>query len=147
MSGVFAMHLRHAIVVDRPVEAVFDVATTTRHWPDWHPATVRVSGQIDAPARLGDQIVEHVRIAGHEGSGTWTVIVCEPPHRLVLDAPDTGIGHVRISYTLTPHERGTRFVRELSLPPLPTPINAAMDAQSRAGLDALAALLEREIPA
>ena len=72
----FALHLRHAIVVDRPIEAVFDVATTARHWTTWHPATVRVTGQIAAPARFGDQITEHVRIAEHEGSGTWTVVAC-----------------------------------------------------------------------
>jgi hypothetical protein len=47
----FALHLRHEIVVARPIEAVFDVATTARHWTVWHPATVRVDGQIAAPAR------------------------------------------------------------------------------------------------
>jgi uncharacterized protein YndB with AHSA1/START domain len=143
----FASHLRHEIVVNRPLAAVFAVATTTRHWPQWHPATLRVEGAIDAPARLGDRIVEHVRIAGNEGSGTWVVTVCEPPHRLVLDSTDAGIGHVRISYTVTREGDGTRFVRELDLPPLSAPVQAAMDEQSAAGLSALAALLEREIPA
>lgn len=144
---VFATHLRHEIVVPRRVEAVFDVATTVRHWPEWHPATVGVSGNIEKPAQLGDRITEHVRIAGREGSGTWTVTVCEPPHRLVLDAPGTGIGHLRIEYTLTPDGSGTRFVRELALPPLPPAITAVMDAQSQAGITALGELLEREIPA
>ena len=142
----FALHLCHEIVVDRPIGPVFEVATTARHWTAWHPATVRVSGQTAAPARIGDRIHEHVRIAGHEGSGTWTVVVCEPPHRLVLDSTDAGIGHVRISYTLSEHGRGTRFVRELDLPPLSAEVEAAMHEQSRAGLSALAALLEREVP-
>jgi uncharacterized protein YndB with AHSA1/START domain len=143
----FALHLRHEIVVDRPIAAVFAVATTARHWPAWHPATVRVEGATQAPARLGDRIVEHVRIAHHEGSGTWTVVVCTPPHRLVLDSTDAGIGHVRIGYTLTEQGRGTRFVRELELPALSAPVEAAMHEQSAAGLAALAKLLEREIPA
>jgi uncharacterized protein YndB with AHSA1/START domain len=164
----FALHLRHEIVVDRPIAAVFAVATTVRRWPAWHPATLRVeildlragrppraeregdawgadrSPPNDGPARLGDRIVEHVRIADHEGSGTWTVTACEPPHRLVLDSTDAGIGHIRISYTVTEEPGGTRFVRELDLPPVSPPVEAAMHAQSAAGL---AALLEREIPA
>ena len=143
----FATHLRHEIVVNRPIAAVFAVATTARHWPQWHPATLRVEGAVHGPARLGDRIVEHVRIAGHEGSGVWIVTVCDPPRRLVLDSPDAGIGHVRITYTATPEPDGTRFVRELDLPPLPAPVQAAMHEQSATGLAALAALLEREIPA
>jgi uncharacterized protein YndB with AHSA1/START domain len=142
----FALHLRHEIVVDRPIEAVFDVATTARHWTAWHPATVRVGGQTAAPARLGDRIVEHVRIADHEGSGTWTVVTCERPHRLVLESTDAGIGHVRITYTLEAHGRGTRFARDLDLPAVSPAVEAAMHDQSQAGLAALAALLEREIP-
>jgi uncharacterized protein YndB with AHSA1/START domain len=143
----FTLHVRNEIVVDRPIAAVFSVATTARHWPAWHPATLRVEGATREPARLGDRIVEHVRIADHEGSGTWTVTVCAPPHRLVLDCPDAGIGHVRIGYTLTEEPDGTRFVRELDLPALSARVEAAMHAQSAAGLAALAALLEREIPA
>lgn len=148
MSGIgeFATRLRHEILIDRPIEAVFDVATTARHWTSWHPATQRVEGATQAPAQLGDRIVEHVRIAGHEGSGTWTVVVHEPPHRLVLDSTDAGIGHIRIGYTLTTEGGRTRFVRELDLPALPPPIEAAMGEQSERGLAALAELLEHEIP-
>jgi uncharacterized protein YndB with AHSA1/START domain len=143
----FALHLRHEIVVDRPIEAVFDVATTARHWTAWHPATVGVAGQVGAPAQLGDRIVEHVRIADHEGSGTWTVVACERPHRLVLESTDAGIGHVRITYSLEADGRGARFARDLDLPALSPAVEAAMHEQSRTGLAALAALLEREIPA
>jgi hypothetical protein len=62
----------HHFVADRPIDAVFDVATTARFWPEWHPATRGVEGDIGHPARLGDQITEHVTIGGIQGSGTWT---------------------------------------------------------------------------
>jgi hypothetical protein len=100
----FALRLSHEIVVPRPIGPVFDVATVARHWTDWHPATLRVEGQVEEPARLGDRITEYVRVAD-------------------------------------------RVVRILSLPPLPAPVEAAMHTQSAAGLTALGALLEREIPA
>jgi uncharacterized protein YndB with AHSA1/START domain len=43
----------HHFAVDRPIDAVFDVVTTARFWPEWHPATRGVEGDIDHPARLG----------------------------------------------------------------------------------------------
>ena len=60
----------HHFVVDRPLAAVFDIVTTARFWPRWHPATRGVEGDVDEPARLGDKIIEHVTIAGIEGTGT-----------------------------------------------------------------------------
>ena len=50
-----------------------------RFWPVWHPATRGVAGDVDHPAQLGDQIIEHVTIAGVEGSGTWTVVEYDRP--------------------------------------------------------------------
>jgi hypothetical protein len=41
----------HQFVVDRPIGAVFDVVTTARFWPEWHPATRAVGG--DVAIRLG----------------------------------------------------------------------------------------------
>ena len=57
----------HHFVADRPIDAVFDVVTTARFWPAWHPATRGVEGDVDHPAQLGDQIIEHVTIAGVAG--------------------------------------------------------------------------------
>ena len=70
----------HHFVVDRPIDAVFDVVTTARFWPEWHPATRGVEGDTGRPARFGDQITEYVTIAGIQGSGTWTAV--EHDHRL-----------------------------------------------------------------
>jgi len=83
----------HYFVTDRPLEAVFDIVTTARFWTEWHPATRSVEGDVDHPAQLGDQITEYVRIAGIEGSGTWTVVEHDRPHRLALET-DLGRGAV-----------------------------------------------------
>jgi hypothetical protein len=42
----------HHFVADRPIGAVFDVATTARYWTEWHLATRGVDGDIGHPARL-----------------------------------------------------------------------------------------------
>ena len=39
----------HHFVVDRPIDAVFDVVTTARFWPEWHPATRGVEGTSTIP--------------------------------------------------------------------------------------------------
>ncbi len=75
----------HHFVADRPIDAVFDVVTTARFWPAWHPATRGVEGDVDHPAQLGDQIIEHVTIAGVDGSGTWTVVEYDRPYHLALE--------------------------------------------------------------
>ena len=137
----------HHFVVDRPVAAVFDIVTTARFWPLWHPATRGVEGDIDEPARLGDKIIEHVTIAGIEGTGTWTVTECDPPRHLALEA-DLAFGHLRIAYALTPEPGGgTRFQRDLDFPELGPQVGAAMEAQSAAGIASLARLVERQLPA
>ena len=136
----------HHFVADRPIEAVFDVVTTARFWPVWHPATRGVAGDIDHPARLGDQIIEHVTIAGVEGSGTWTVIEHDRPYHLALEAR-LAVGPLRISYQLAAVDGGgTRFQRDLDFPELGPQVGAAMQAQSAEGIASLARLVEREIP-
>jgi hypothetical protein len=135
----------HQFVVGRPVDAVFDVVTTARFWTEWHPATRGVEGDIGRPARLGDQIIEHVMIAGIEGSGTWTVVEHDRPHHLALEA-NLAIGHLRISYQLTTVDGGTHFQRDLDFPELGPQVSAAMEAQSAEGITSLARLVQREVP-
>jgi uncharacterized protein YndB with AHSA1/START domain len=133
-------------IIDRPIEAVFAFVTTARFWPQWHPATRAVEGDIDHPAQLGDQITEHVTIAGIEGTGTWTVTEHAPPHHLALET-DLAVGHLRIAYQLTAVGAGTRFQRDLDFPQLGQQLEAAMEAQSRQGVAQLARLAQQEIPA
>jgi Polyketide cyclase / dehydrase and lipid transport len=136
----------HHFIADRPINAVFDVVTTARYWTDWHPATRGVEGDIDHPARLGDHIIEHVTIAGIEGTGTWTVVEHDRPHHLALET-ELAVGRLRISYQLAAVADGTRFQRDLDFPELGPQIAAVMAAQSQAGVASLARLVERQIPA
>ena len=135
----------HHFVVDRPIDAVFDVVTTARFWTEWHPATRGVEGDVDHPARLGDRIIEHVTIAGIEGSGTWTVVEYDRPHRLALET-DLAVGHLRIGYQLAAVDGGTRFQRDLDFPELGPQVGAAMEAQSAEGISSLGRLVQRMVP-
>lgn len=137
----------HHFVVGRPIQEVFAVISTARFWPDWHPATRAVEGDIDHPARLGDKITEYVTIAGIEGSGVWTVTEHDAPHGMALEA-DLPFGHLRIAYDLTETpDGGTRLRRDLDFPDLGPRIYGAMESQSAEGIAGLARLVEREVPA
>jgi hypothetical protein len=37
-------HIHTEVRTDGSIEPVFDIVTTTRHWPHWHPATKRSQG-------------------------------------------------------------------------------------------------------
>lgn len=135
----------HSFTIARPVEAVFDVAMTTKHWPAWHPATVGVAGVTERPLTLGDQVTESVVIAGRPGEGTWTVVTCDRPHSLTLELRSS-LGLTRIAYALTPTEEGTRFQRDLSYEIGAPELDRVMEGQSAQAMVNLKALLEREIP-
>ena len=121
------------------------IGRATSKW--WLTRGTAVEGDVDHPARLGDQIVEHVTIAGAQGSGTWTVVECEPPRHLALETT-MGAGRLRISYQLSETGTGgTRFQRDLDFPELGPQVSAAMEAQSAEGATRLADLVQREIPA
>lgn len=139
-------HVSHTVHIARPIATVFDLATTARYWPQWHPATLGVSGAVDYPARLGDQIIERVDLGGHIGEGTWTVVATHPPTQLALES-HTGLGLARITYTLTETPDGVHFRRDLDYERGSPALDALMARQSAVAVANLKALLEREIPA
>src|SRR4051794_13744223 len=99
--------------------AVFDLATTTRYWPRWHPATTAVAGVTDRPLALGDQVREYAVIGGRAHEGTWTVAEHPPPESLLLQVDG---GRIQIGYTFESDgeadDKGggsvTRLIRELT---------------------------------
>lgn len=139
-------HFSHCFTIARPIDAVFDAATTAQYWPRWHPATVAVAGDVDHPAHLGDTITEHVNLGGEIGEGTWTVVAWQRPTGLTLLAP-TKLGLTRIQYTLAATAEGTLFRRDLSYELGSPALDALMAEQSAVAVARLKALLETLLPA
>ena len=103
----------NSIQIHHPIERVFDFITTPSKWPQWHPASVRVSGNADHSLLLGEEITEKIRVAGHSGEARWLVRERTAPHRWVIDGTAENGGTATITYTLTSHSGGTTFEREL----------------------------------
>jgi hypothetical protein len=78
---------------------VFDLITSARFWPEWHPATRSVSGVTQRPYQLGDVIHERAHFAGLEIVVTWQVAEHARPSRVVLQALTSP---ARIAYSLEP---------------------------------------------
>jgi hypothetical protein len=139
------------IAIDEPISDVFDLLTTSRYWPEWHPATVSVAGVTDRPLRIGDEIHERAVIGGRLHEGTWTVTERRRPTRLTLQIDD---GRIQVDYTLRSLGTETLFRRELRYRPQdfaggtadPQALQARMHEQSTEALHRLKALVERQLP-
>ncbi len=138
----------NTISIAGPAEPVFDLVTSARFWPEWHPASRSVAGVTQRPFQLGDRIHERGQIAGVDFRVTWKVVEHVRPSRIVLrcEAPPA-----QITYTFQPRGTMTEYRRELEYDPSMLPSahpeadNTAelMHAQSEEAMGRLKALVER----
>jgi uncharacterized protein YndB with AHSA1/START domain len=138
------------IEIDGPIDRVFDIVTTTRHWPRWHPATLDVGGVTERPIGLGDVVHERAKIGPRVFEGNWTVVEHVRPHQVVLRI----LGRpLEISYAFMSADGKTIFRRKLDYPiegflrtaADPTAVEQLMEQQSAEGLRKLKALVEEEL--
>jgi hypothetical protein len=135
------------ISINGSIERVFDAVTTARYWPQWHPATIAVSGVTDRPVALGDVIRERAQIGARVYEGDWTVAEHARPSRVVLRGRGAPI---QIAYTFGSEGQATTLRRELDFQPEdflgsvtdPAALESLMDHQSEAALHKLKQLVE-----
>jgi hypothetical protein len=96
--------------ISGPAGPVFDLITSARFWPEWHPATRSVAGVTQRPYQLGDMIHERAHFAGLEIVVTWQVAEHARPSRVVLQALTSP---ARITYSLEPKGDAMEFRRQL----------------------------------
>lgn len=138
------IQVTNRIQIQGPLEAVFDLVTTTRFWPQWHPATVGVGGVTERPMQLGDKVRERAVIGGKIYEGNWTVVEHSRPTLVALLMEG---GRIKISYAFEAVESATEFTRTLEFHPEdfggdPASIEKLMHAQSEQALAKLKALIE-----
>jgi len=135
----------NTIQINGSLEAIFDLVTTTRFWPQWRPATTGVGGVTERPMLPGDKIRERAVIGGKTYEGNWTVVDHTRPARVVLLMES---GRIKISYSFQVSGSTTEFKRELEFHPEdfgaadPAALEKFMHAQSEQALQKLKALVE-----
>ncbi|MBB5480355.1 SRPBCC family protein [Micromonospora parathelypteridis] len=98
-------------MIQAPPQQVFDVLADGWSYSDWVVGTTHVRNVDDAWPRVGSQL--------HHKAGPWpfslqdasTVLVSEPPHRLVLRAGLWPAGEAIVAFTLQPADGGATRVR------------------------------------
>jgi len=106
--------LRHQIHIARPVEQVFDYASTPARWPEWHPSSLRLEPGAEQPLPAGARFEEDISAGGRKAHLSWTVLECQRPHVWIAKAQaDNGVT-LRLEYRLTAEGGGTAFTRLLS---------------------------------
>lgn len=106
--------IRTEIRIDRPIEEVFAYVTTPESWLDWHPSSVRITGDTDHSLLVGESVSEDFVVAGQPGSVTWTVIDRDLPKRWVISGHVHGAGGGKIAYSFASDGNVTLFVREFT---------------------------------
>lgn len=100
----------NTVTINGSSKAVFDLITTARLWPQWHPATKGVGGVVERPYGLGDLIHERGRIGDKDFETTWKVVEHVRPSKIVLQSQKAP---TRITYTFTAGKGTTVFTRKL----------------------------------
>lgn len=143
----------NSIFLSRDPSAIFDLVTTAKYWPEWHPATVGVSGQVQNPMHPGDLIRERAKIGQDIGENNWTVTDWEKDKRVVLEMPGTRLGDLKITYRFEPKMNGVQFTRELSFDASGFPeavsaqISRQMDTDSAEALKRIKVMAENRVAA
>lgn len=106
--------MNNQVRIDGPLEAVFDLVTSARLWPEWHPASRAVAGVTERPYRLNDIIHEQVAIGNEILDFRWRVAEHVRPSRVVLQAENR---HARITYSLKRDGAAVLFTRVLKYDP------------------------------
>ncbi len=137
----------NTVTIAGEVEPVFDLVTTARFWPQWHPATEAVGGVTQRPYRLADSIWERGKIAGLQFHITWKVIEYARPQRVFLECQTPP---ARIGYLFRGRSGITEFQREVIYEPAvftgvfadSAELDRFMYSQSQTALERLKKLVE-----
>ena len=134
----------NTVMINGAPKAVFDLITTARLWPQWHPATKGVGGVVERSYGLGDLIHERGRIGEKDFETTWKVVEHARASKVVLQSQNAP---TRITYTFTPGKGTTVFTRKLEYKaenfPAVKELENVMRDQSEQGVKQLKALVEK----
>jgi hypothetical protein len=131
-------------VINGAPGAVFDLITTARFWPQWHPATLTVGGVVERPYGVGDLIHERGRVGDTQFETTWKVVEHIRGSKVVLESQTAP---ARITYSFKGGTRSMRFTRTLAYAPANfasvKEVEKIMRDQSEQALHQLKALVEQ----
>lgn len=102
------MNLERSVVINRPVEEVFELATCLRRCVVWRSALLASAKTSDGPVGVGTTFDQEVRVLGITRTNTAVIIEYDPP-RLFAYQHVSGLSAYVARFTFAPEGDGTRF--------------------------------------
>jgi len=106
--------LINEIVIDHPIDEVFNYATAPYYWPQWHPSSVAVDKTEPLSLQENQTVVETIKVGFLKGTVTWTVREHNAPHLWVIQGVADNGGTAVLQYYLTHWSGKTQFRRVLN---------------------------------
>jgi hypothetical protein len=130
------------VVIQGPMEKVFDLICLARLWPQWHVLTRAVGGVTEIPFKKGDRIYEFVRTPSGPMELDYEIVEHDRPHGAKMVAEDG----TTVTYTFEEKADGIHFrrVMELGSETGSMPLSAS-DETDRLSVANLKALVENSI--
>jgi uncharacterized membrane protein len=102
------MLIENSIVINRPIDEVFDVATCLRRCVVWRSALLASTKTSGGPVGVGTTFEQEVRGLGRSFRNTAVITAYEPP-RLFAYKRSSGPTDYEARFTFEPEGAGTRF--------------------------------------
>ena len=112
------MVIEKNIVIERPIDEVFDVATCLRRCVVWRSALLASAKVSDGPVGVGTTFEQEVRLLGATRTNTAVITAYEPPHHFAYEHV-RGLNAYQANFLFAPEGHGTRFTVRLEGEALP----------------------------
>ena len=106
------MRMEHSVVIERPIEEVFELATCLRRCVVWRSALLASAKTSDGPVGVGTTFDQDVRMWGKTRTNTAVITEYDPPHRFAYRHV-SGLSHYEARFLFAPQGNGTRFTVDL----------------------------------
>jgi uncharacterized protein YndB with AHSA1/START domain len=140
--------LVQSIVINRPIEEVFDVATCQERCLVWRGPILATKKSSDGPVGVGSTYEHKVKFLGITVEAKPVITAWEPPHRAEFENR-TGPVSYDSTFTFEVTEQGTKVTTRIQAKPggafghIPERlVHSAITRQHKADLEALKELLE-----
>ena len=146
------MRMEHSVVIERPIDEVFELATCLRRCVIWRSALLTSTKTSDGPVGVGTTFDQDVRMLGKTRTNTAVITEYEPPRRFVYRHVN-GLSDYQARFLFEPVGNGTRFTVDLEGEPTSLWLKVVPESlvvwQIRdtiaAEMDTLKAMMESEV--
>ena len=108
------MELQQSIIINRPIEEVFDVATCHERCVVWRGPIVGAQKTSDGPAGVGTRYRHTLAFLGQTVEAEPVITAWEPPHRAEFENRK-GPAAYKSAFVLEPVAEGTKLTTGIQL--------------------------------